>query len=123
MPLFSDAQLQKFGKLREKFEYRSNTLIKRTTTVETDYGEQEQLITIGECVGSRKLVSGGSSGNLLQIYADRFGTVKVWLVSLPLGQDVQEADIITMEGDDMKVQDLQKESWVVSTDVIASEVS
>lgn len=122
MPLFSDAKMQKFAKLRKKFEYRSDCIIKRPTTVETDYGKKDELITIGECKGSRKR-AGSTNGALIQIYAERYGSLNVWQVSMPLGQDVLEGDIINMEGDDMKVQDLQKETWIVSTDVLASVVS
>jgi hypothetical protein len=121
MPLFNDSQLQGFGNLLQKLGYKDNCQIKRPTTAPSDYGETEELIVIAECQGMRKKPSGAS--NSLQLYADRLGSLNIWQISLPKGQDVQEGDIITIDGDDMKVQILLKQTWDVSREVIASEVS
>jgi hypothetical protein len=118
MPIFDDADMQDFADLFQDLAARSDFQIKRNAHQDSDYGSKDALVVIAEGKGMRKQ----PRPYLIQLYSDRLGSLSSWHVSLPLGQDVQEGDIITMEGDDMEVQVLLKDTWSASTDVLASVV-
>lgn len=118
MPIFDDADLQDFADLYQDLAFNQDFQIKRNSTQDSDYGSKDTLVVIAEGKGMRKRPSPA----LLQLYSDRIGALSTWHVVLPKGQDVLEGDVVTMDGDDMQVQILLKESWEVSTDVLASLV-
>jgi hypothetical protein len=118
MAIFDDTDLQGFADLFEDLGMKDDCQIKRSTTVDTDYGKKEELVVIAECKGVRKK----PGTRLIQLYADRLGDLTAWEVEVPLGQDVLEGDIVTMSGDNMEVQVLLKETWHVSTAFLATEV-
>lgn len=129
MPLFSDAQLQKFGKLYKKYGMPDSCIIKRNVTTDVPYGQKDDPVVIGESPCLVGDPGAGASSHLLQTYADRLGNLASWPISVPLGTDIQIGDILEVtsrlipQSQEMKVQiALSPESFAVSLNFIASEV-
>lgn len=118
MAILDDSDLQSLGDLFIDLAGKDDCQISRTSSVPSSYGVTTEPIVIAECKGMRKK----PGTRLIQLYADRLGDLTAWEVDLPRGQDVLEGDIITMDGDEMEVQILLKETWNVSTNVLATEV-
>jgi len=116
MSLFTDDDLQGFADFYQDLAFNQDFQLKRNSTQDSDYGSKDTPVVIAEGKGMRKKPSPA----LLQLYASRIGAENTWHVVLPKGQDVLEGDIVAMDGDDMEVQILLKESWAVSCDVLAS---
>lgn len=116
MPIFDDADMQGFADLYQDLAFNEDFQLTRKVTENSDYGSKDIPVVIAEGKGMRKKPSPA----LLQLYADRIGALNTWHVVLPKGQDVLEGDVVAMDGDDMEVQILLKESWAASCDVLAS---
>lgn len=118
MPILDDSDLQSLGDLFEDLAMKDGCQISRKVSTPTSYGTTETPVIIATCKAMRKK----PGTRLIQLYKDRLGDMTAWEISLPLGQDVQEGDILTIDGDTMDVKVLLRQTWEVSADVIAVEV-
>jgi hypothetical protein len=62
------------------------------------------------------------TATMLQAVADRLSTLTIWRVAMPLGTDVREQDILTIKGEDFKVEVKTQGSYDVFANVLVSEV-
>jgi|SRR2546421_4519769 len=118
MPILDDSDLQDLADLFEEIGMKDDCQISRKSSTPSSYGTTEELVVIDTCKGMRKK----PGTRLIQLYADRIGDLTAWEVSLPKGQEVDEGYVLTMDGDNMEVRVLLKQTWEVSTDVIATEI-
>jgi hypothetical protein len=122
MAILNDADLQDLGDLFEDLAFKDDCTIKRTVR-SSNYGETEEKIVIGEV----KCMMQRPSASTLQAYGNRFppsGIPLAWHVSTPLGTDIDVNDTLIIKNQEMIVQVLfDAETWMVSTDVLASGVN
>lgn len=118
MPILDDSDLQSLGDLFQDLAMKDDCQISRKVSTPTSYGTTETLVVIAEVKATRKR----PGTRLIQLYKDRLGDMTAWEISLPLGTDIQEADILTIGSDTMEVKVLLKQTWEVSADVIATEL-
>lgn len=55
-------------------------------------------------VGTTKALKKQPRPALLQAYADRIGNHTAWYMSFPMGADVQERDVLVINGEEFKAQ-------------------
>jgi len=118
MPILDDSDLQDLADLYEEEAMKDDCVIRRPVKVPSGYGTTETLEPVATVKGMRKK----PGTRLIALYAERIGDLTAWEVALPKGQEVDEGYVITMGGDDMEVRVLLKQTWEVSTDVIATEI-
>lgn len=118
MPILDDSDMQALGDLFQDLAMKDDCQISRKVSTPTSYGTTETPVVIAEVKATRKR----PGTRLIQLYKDRLGDMTAWEISLPLGTDVQEGDILTIAGDTMEVRVLLEQTWKVSEDVIATEV-
>lgn len=129
MPIFTDAEMREFADIFEELGMPDSCTIARNGLTDSPYGTKEDLVVIGESICLVSDPASGPSSDLLKMYADRLGGMVAWPVSLPIGTDVLEGDILTVtcqliaQTQKMKVQVvLSPKSFPVSINVIAAEI-
>lgn len=118
MPILDDSDMQGLADLFQDLAMKDDCQISRKVSTPSSYGTTETLVIIAEVKATRKR----PGTRLIQLYKDRLGDMTAWEISLPLGQDVQESDILTIDSDTMEVKVLLNQTWSVSVDVIATEL-
>lgn len=117
MPILDDSDMQGLADLFQDLAMKDDCQILRKMSTASSYGNTDIPVVIADVKATRKR----PGTRLIQLYKDRLGDMTAWEVSLPLGTDVQEGDILTISGDTMEVRVLLKQTWEVSADVIATE--
>lgn len=118
MPILDDSDMQALGDLFQDLAMKDDCQIFRKVTTPSTYGTTGTPVIIAEVKAIRKR----PGTRLIQLYKDRLGDMIAHEISLPLGTDVQEGDVLTIGSDTMEVKVLLKQTWEVSADVIAVEV-
>lgn len=118
MPILDDSDMQDLADLFEDVAMKDDCLVRRPVKTPSSYGNTDSLEDVATVKGMRKK----PGTRLIELYADRIGDMTAWEVSLPKGQEMQEGYVLTMGGDNMEVLVLLKQTWEVSTDVIAVKI-
>jgi hypothetical protein len=129
MPIFTDEEMQEFADTFEELGMPDRCIISRNVFTDVEYGQDEDPVVVGESACLVEDPASAKGAALLQVYADRLGSLVSWPMSTPLGTDIQEGDILTVtcrlipQSQVMKVQVVaDPKSFAVSHDFIASQV-
>jgi len=97
-----------------------SVLIERPTpTSDGAGGSSETLATVATVQGA----VAQPSGQLLQNYASRVAALDTWQVWLPIGTDIRAGDVLTVQGEQVRVQVLlTPRSYATTITLLASAI-
>ena len=94
--------------------------VQRKTTAPDTHGYQTETWVTHATV---KAGLGKPTASFMALYAELIGNRTAWVVSLPLGTDVQRDDQLLIIGQTLRVQaDLTQSSYSTLTQVLATEI-
>jgi hypothetical protein len=122
MGILSSSDVQNFADLITNLAMDMDCIISRIPETDDPYGTSTSGTPI-VVIESKCLVELLPNPFILQDYNDKIGVLIKWNVSFPLGTNPLQGDILTIAGQDMKVQKvLQPESYSFTDDVLCAEI-
>lgn len=122
MAIVDDAFLQDMGALAADLALKDDCQVERNTTVFTPNGwDQQDPNAPLTPIGTVKCMKYVPSPALLAAAPDRLATLTIWHMAFPLGSDVKEGDLLTVNGEQFKAQTKVVGSYDVLLNFLVSE--